>query len=125
MGSGGITRAGQTRRFCRYWFGCIKTGEQALTSRLARHAHEGDKIIGSCARDAAFGDAPVAVSVEDVPFIVHGDFVKIEQIAVLMTATLLPDARNALHGIVGCGVKRRPRCAAIDVCGDELVLFTM
>src|SRR5438874_12829058 len=52
MGTGGIARAGQTRRFWRYWFGCIKTGEQALTSRLARHAHEGDKIIGSCARDA-------------------------------------------------------------------------
>jgi len=123
MGTGGIARAGETRRFWRYWFGCIKTGEQALTSRLARHAHEGDKIIGSCARDAAFGDAPVAVSVEDVPFIVHGDFVKIEQIAVLMAATLLPDARHALHGIVGCGVHRRPRRAAIVGGGDERVPF--
>src|SRR5207244_12673937 len=95
--TGGIARAGETRRFWRYWFGCIKTGEQALTSRLARHAHEGDKIIGSYARDAAFGDAPVAVSVEDVPFVVHGDFVNIEQIPVLRTATLLPAASHAKH----------------------------
>src|SRR5437870_13779860 len=98
MGTGGIARAGETRRFWRYWFGCIKTGEQALTSRLARHAHEGDKIIGSCARDAAFGDAPVADSVEDVPFIVPRDFVKIEQIGVLMAATLLPGAAHTLAG---------------------------
>src|SRR5947207_12871117 len=101
MGTGGIARAGQTRRFWRYWFGCIKTGEQALTSRLARHAHEGDKIIGSCAPDAAFGDAPVAVSVEHVPFIVHADFVKIEQMSALIAATRLPHARRPLHCSAG------------------------
>src|SRR5207248_8606203 len=53
MRSGRIARTGEARRFGRYWFGCVKTGEQALASGLPRDTHEGDKIIGSRACNAA------------------------------------------------------------------------
>src|SRR5438067_8871361 len=100
MRSDGIARTGQARRFGRYRFDCVKTGEQALASGLPRHTHEGDKIIGSRAGDAARSHAAIAVPVQSPPFVVHRDFVEVEQVSIIMAAALLPDAGFALDGIV-------------------------
>src|SRR5213078_638788 len=104
MRTGRIARAGQAGSFRRCWFYRVKIDEQGLAAGLPRHSHKGDKIIGRCACDAAFGHASVAVSVENASVIVHGDFVEVEQIAVLMTATLLPNTCVTLNGIVWCSV---------------------
>src|SRR5437870_2654707 len=124
MRSGGIARTGEARRFGRYRFGCVKTGEQALASGLPRHTHEGDKIIGSRARNAARSHAAVAVSVESTPFFVHRDFIEVEQVSVIVAAALPPDAGHTLDGIVGCRVNRYPGLAFIVGCGDERVPFS-
>src|SRR5207247_2118896 len=53
MRRGGIARTGEARRFGRYWFGCVKTGEQPFATRLTRNPHEGNKGIGCRAGRAA------------------------------------------------------------------------
>ena len=123
MGSRRIARAREARRFRRHWLCCVKTGEQALTSGLPRHAHEGDKVVGCRARNATQSHAAVAVSVESTPFVVHRDFVEIEQVSIIMAAALLPDAGFALNGIVGSGVNRHPGLAFVIGGGDESVPF--
>src|SRR5438094_7707740 len=99
MRTGRIARPGQTGSFRRCRFYWVKIGEQGLAAGLPRHSHKRDKIVGRCARDAARGYATVAVSVESAAMVVHGDFVKIEQIAVIVAAALLPDPSLALNGI--------------------------
>src|SRR5437867_3705507 len=121
MRTGGIARAGQAGSFRRCWFYRVKIGEQAPASRLPRNAHEGDEIIGGCARDAALSHAPVAVSVESASMVVHRDLVKIEQIAVIVAAALLPDPSLALNGIVRRRVDRHPRLTFVVSRSDERV----
>src|SRR5882724_12735710 len=123
MRTGGIARAGQAGSFRRCWFYRVKIGEQAPASRLPRNAHEGDEIIGGCAGDAALSHAPVAVSVESAPMIVHGAFVEIQQIAVVVAAALLPDTGPALNGIIWRGVDCHPRLPLVVGGGNERVPF--
>ena len=90
---------------------------------MARDAHEGDEIVGCRAGDTAWGHAAIAVAIEHPAFAVHGDFVKVEKVTVLMAAALLPDAGHALNGIVRGGVDRRPGHAAVVGGGDERIPF--
>src|SRR5207248_1545675 len=101
-----------------YW---VKIGEQGLAAGLPRHSHKRDKIVGRCARDAARGYATVAVSVESAAMVVHGDFVKVEQIAVVVAAALLPDPSLALNGIVRRRVHCHPRLTFVVSRRDERV----
>src|SRR5437773_2210710 len=116
-----IARAGQARSFRRCWFYRVKIGEQAPASRLPGNAHEGDEIIGGCAGDASLGHASVAVSVENASMIVHGDFVEIQQIAVIVAAALLPNAGRTLNRIVRRRVDRHPRLTFVVSRSDERV----
>src|SRR5438093_7061433 len=123
MRRGGIARTGEARRFGRYWFGCVKTGEQPFATRLTRNPHEGNKVIGCRAGDAARGHATIAVSIQNSAFVIDGDFVEVEQVSVLMAATLLPDAGHALNRTVWRRVDRRPGLATVISGGDEGVPF--
>src|SRR5712692_7524775 len=123
MRSRRIARSREARRFRCYRFGGVEASEQALAAGLPRHAHEGSNFLGSCACDAALGHTAVAVAIEHPAFGADGDFVKVEQIAVLMGATLLPDASHALNGIIRGGVDRGPSLAAVVGGRDERVPF--
>src|SRR4030095_3345373 len=100
MRTGRIARAGQARSFRRRWFYWIEVGEQRFAAGLPRYSHKRDKVIGRRGCGAAFDSAAVAVSVENAPMVIHGDFVEVEQIAILMAAALLPNACVTLNGIV-------------------------
>src|SRR5258708_4669574 len=54
--------------------------------------------------------AAVAVAIKHAAFVIHRDFVEVEQvaIAVLPTAALLPDAGVVLNWIVRCRIDRDP-----------------
>src|SRR5437868_8288992 len=123
MRTGRIARPGQTGSFRRCRFYRVQIGEQGLASRLPGNTHEGDKIVARCARDAARRHATVAVSVENASMVVHSDFVKIEQIAVLVTATLLPNTGVTLNRIVWRSVDRYPRLTLIVSSGDKGIPF--
>ena len=90
---------------------------------MARHAHESHKIVRRSPSDTTCGHTAIAVAIEHPAFAVHGDFVKVEKVTVLMAAALLPDAGHALNGIVRGGVDRRPGHAAVVGGGDERVPF--
>src|SRR5436190_22338659 len=109
MRTGRIARPGQTGSFRRCRFYWVKIGEQGLAAGLPRHSHKRDKIVGCCACNAARRDASVAVPVENASMVVHSNFVEIQQIAVLVTATLLPNAGITLNGIIWRSVDRCPR----------------
>src|SRR5207245_5040043 len=94
---------------------------QSHTARLTCYAHERDKVIGCRAGNAAFGHATVTVAKEHAAFVVHSDFVEVEKVAVLMAATLLPDASHALNWVIRCGIHCRPGRAAIVGDSDECV----
>src|SRR6266403_5733266 len=121
MGSGRVARTRQARGFCCNRLSRVQIREQALASRLPGNTHEGNKIIACCARDAAFSHAPVAVAVENPAMVVHRDLVKVEQIAVIVAATLLPNPSLALNGIVRRRVDRHPRLTFIVSRSDERV----
>src|SRR2546430_10141142 len=123
MRTGRIARPGRTGSFRRCRFYRDKIGEQGLAAGLPRHSHKRHKIIGRCARDAARRHAAVAVSVENASMIVHGDFVEIEQIAVLVTATLLPNTGVTLNRIVWRSVDRYPRLTFIVSSCNEAIPF--
>src|SRR6266404_4318486 len=125
MRTGRIARAGQTGSFRRCWFYRIKIGEQGLAAGLPRHSHKCDKIIGRRAGDAARRYASVAVSVENASVVVHGDFVEIQKIAVLVTATLLPNAASALNRIVWRSVDGYPSLTFIISSGNEGIPFAL
>src|SRR6266403_456129 len=121
MRTGRIARPGQTGSFRRCRFYWVKIGEQGLAAGLPRHSHKRDKIIACCACDAALSHAPITVAVENPPSVVHRDFVKIEQIAVVVAAALLPDPSLALNGIVSRRVDRHPRLTFVVRRSDERV----
>src|SRR5437660_778676 len=123
MRTGRIARPGQAGRFRRFRFYWVKIGEQRLATGLPRHSHKGDKIIGRCACDAAFGHTSIAIAVENPASVVHGDFVEIQQIAVLMTATLLPNAGVTLNWIVWRSVDGCPCLPSIVGRGNEGIPF--
>src|SRR5437588_7321279 len=123
MRTGRIARAGQAGSFRRCWFYRVKIDEQGLAAGLPRHSHKGDKIIGRCACDAAFGYTSIAVAVENPASVVHGDFVEIQQIAVLMAATLLPNAGVTLNWIVWRSVDGYPCLPSIVGCGNKGIPF--
>src|SRR5438270_8122802 len=123
MRTGRIARAGQAGSFRRCWFYRVKIGEQGLAAGLPRHSHKGDKIIGRCACDAAFGHTSIAVAIENPASVVHGDFVEIQQIAVLVTATLLPNAGVTLNRIVWRSVDGYPCLPSIVGCGNKGIPF--
>src|SRR5207253_6794205 len=123
MRTGRIACPGQTRSFRRARFYWVKIGEQGLTAGLPCHSHKCNKIIGGCARDATFSHASVAVAVENASMVVHGDFVEIQQIAVLMTATLLPNAGVTLSRIVWRSVDGCPCLPSIVGRGNEGIPF--
>src|SRR5256714_3860669 len=125
MRTGRIARPGQARSFRRCRFYWVKIGEQGLAAGLPRHSHKRDKIVGRCARDAARRHATVAVSVENTSMVVHGDFVKIEQVAVLVTAALLPNAAVTLNRIVWRSVDRYPRLTFVVCGGNEGIPFAL
>src|SRR5207237_10078666 len=75
------------------------------------------------AGDAGWGHAAIAGALEQPAFAVHGEFVKVEKVRVLMAAALLPDAGHALNGIVRGGVDRRPGHAGVVGGGDERIPF--
>src|SRR3981081_454486 len=128
MRSGGIPCPRQTWRLRCTCYSCVRTciigGEQTLAARLTCHAHECDKIVSRSAGDTTFGHATVTVAIKHAAFVVDGDFVEVEKVAVQMAATLLPDARHALHRIIRGGVTRRPSHAAVVGGGYERVPFT-
>src|SRR5206468_8965086 len=121
MGSGRVARTRQARGFCCNRFSRVQIGEQALASRLPGNTHEGNKIIACCARDTTLSDAPITVSVENPPSVVYRDLVKIEQIAVVVAAALLPDPSLALNRIVRRRVDRHPRLTFVVSRRDERV----
>src|SRR5437879_10265732 len=123
MRTGRIACPGQTRSFRRARFHRIKIGEQGLAAGLPRHSHKRDKIIGRCACDAAFGHTSIAVAIENPASVVHGDFVEIQQIAVLVTATLLPNAGVTLNRIVWRSVDGYPGLTFIVSSGNEGIPF--
>src|SRR5256885_6995286 len=123
MRTGRIARPGRTGSFRRCRFYRVKIGEQGLAAGLPRHSHKRDKIVGRCARDAARRHAAVAVSVENASMIVHSNFVEIQQIAVLVTATLLPNTGVTLNRIVWRSVDRYPRLTLIVSSGDKGIPF--
>src|SRR6266513_5271967 len=108
MRSSWIACAGKARRFRRQRGSriciCVVSGEQGLTTRLARDAHESGEIIRRRAGDAAVCNTPITVAVENASVFIHGDFVEVEKVAVLMAAALLPDAGGVLNGIIRCRV---------------------
>src|SRR5438309_3823251 len=123
MRTGRIARAGQAGSFRRCWFYRVKIGEQGLAAGLPRHSHKGDKIIGRCACDAAFGHTSIAVAIENPASVVHGDFVEIQQIAILVTATLLPNAGVTLNRVIWRSVDCCPRLTLIVSGGNEGIPF--
>src|SRR5437016_9123824 len=125
MSTSRIARPGQAGSFRRCRFYGVKIGEQGLAAGLPRHSHKRHKIVGRCARDAARRHASVAVPVENASMVVHGNFVKIEQIAVLVTATLLPNARVTLNRIIWRSVDRYPRLTFVVSGGNEGIPFAL
>src|SRR5207247_11362684 len=125
MRSRWVARARKASGFrgCRFIYVYVEAGENSLAAGLTRDAHVGCEIIRRRAGDTTLRDATVAVSIEHVAFVVHRDLIKVEQVAIIMAATLLPDAGHALNGIIGSGVNRRPRCASIVGGGDERIPF--
>src|SRR5438445_10687445 len=123
MRTGRIARPGQAGRFRRFRFYWVKIGEQRLATGLPRHSHKGDKIIGRCACDAAFGHTSIAVAIENPASVVHGDFVEIQQIAILVTATLLPNAGVTLNRVIWRSVDCCPRLTLIVSGGNEGIPF--
>src|SRR5207302_4496733 len=127
MRAGGIARAGEAWRFRRQRGSdvgvTIMAGEQSLSTALASHSHIGNEIIRGCAGNATCSYAAVAVAVQNAAFVIDGYFIEVEKIAICRSATLLPDAGHALHGIVRRGVNGRPRLAAVIGGSDESVPF--
>src|SRR5437870_7435441 len=123
MRTGRIACPGQTRSFRRARFYWVKIGEQGLTAGLPCHSHKCNKIIGGCARDATFSHASIAVSVENASMVIHGDFVEIQQISVLVTATLLPNAGVTLNRIVWRSVDCYPALPSIVGRGNKGIPF--
>src|SRR5438128_12026424 len=123
MRTGRIACPGQTRSFRRARFYWVKIGEQGLTAGLPCHSHKCNKIIGGCARDATFSHASVAVAVENASMVIDSDFVEIQQIAVLVTATLLPNAGVTLNRIVWRSVDGCPCLPSIVSCGNKGIPF--
>src|SRR5437660_9118718 len=123
MGSRGIARPGKAGRFWqrRFVYVHVVALQNTLAAALTRDAHICGEIIGRRAGDTTLGHAAVAVAVKNVTFVIHCDLVKIKQVAIVMAATLLPDASHALNGIIRSGVYRRPRGAAIVGGGDERI----
>src|SRR6202022_3901958 len=70
--------------------------------------------------DADQAVTAVTVTVEHAAFVVHSDFVKVEQVAVavLSAAALLPNAGMVLNGVVRRGVDRDPGPALVIGSGD-------
>src|SRR2546427_5674988 len=123
MSTSRIARPGQAGSFRRCRFYGVKIGEQGLSAGLPRHSHKRDKIVGRCARDATRRHAAVAVSVENPASVVHGDFVEVEQIAILVTATLLPNTGVTLNRIVWRSVDGCPCLPSIVGRGNEGIPF--
>src|SRR6266478_1004603 len=125
MRSRWIAFAGKARRFRRQRCGGVRTSvetrEQRLSTRLPRDTHEGGEIIRRSAGDAALCHTAIAVAVENASVFIHGDFVEVEKIAVLVAAALLPDSGGMLNGIIRCRVNRHPVCPVVVSRGDERV----
>ena len=113
-------KAGGVRRQCCSGIGVpVVTGEQRLTTRLARDTHEGGEIIRGRARDAAVCHTAIAVAEENASKFVDGDFVEVEQVAILVATALLPDAAGMLNRVIRRSVDSDPVLAAIVSGGDE------
>src|SRR5207244_6791901 len=115
MGRGGIARTGEAGRLrhCGFVYVWVVAGENTLAATLTRHAHVGVKIVGRRTGDAGPARTAVAVAIEHMAFVVHRDFVEVEQVAIVMAATLLPDTGHALNRIIRGGVDRCPGHAAM------------
>ena len=88
---------------------------------MARDAHEGSEVVRGSARNTTIAYATIAVAVKDAPVLIDGDFVEVEQVAVLMATALLPDTAGMLNGIIRSSVHRDPMLPVIIGRGDECV----
>src|SRR5439155_972794 len=72
------------------------------------------------ALDARLGVTAVAVTVKHPTFVIDGDFVKVEKvaIAVLSAPTLLPNTGMILNRIIRCRVDRDPGDSFVVGRGD-------
>ena len=123
MRTSGIARAGEARRFRRHGGSCIGVGivagEQGLAAALPRHAHVGGEIVRRGASDTTLGHTTIAVAIKDAAFVIDGDLIKVEQVAVGVASALLPNTTHALDRIVRCCVYRGPSLATVVSSGDE------
>src|SRR5207302_9922258 len=82
VSSSHIALTRQTGRLRRHRPDCVRvrviTLEQTLAAGLTCDTHESDEIIRAGASDTFCADAAIAVAIENVAFVINGDFVKIE-----------------------------------------------
>src|SRR5438552_17050176 len=125
MGNSAIARSGKTwglwhDRLDRIR---IKLGDDRLAAELSGHPHVGGEIIRRTPRDTAHRHATITVTVEDTAVVVDRDLIKIEQVAILMAATCLPDSAHVLHRIVRGSIDSSPGNTAVVGRGDVCVPF--
>src|SRR5579864_4293897 len=92
-----------------------------LMAGLARDAHVGDEIVRTGSANTASAHATIAVAIKNMTFVVDGDFVEVEQIALKVAAALLPNSGPGLNRVVRRGVDGGPGFAAVISRGDERI----
>src|SRR5438105_3252994 len=113
MNAAGVACSRQARRFRYRRFRYIECRKQTLAADLSCDTHERAKciVVGIC--DTA-ADTTIAVTEENTTFLIHRDFVEIEQVPVQdSAAAALPDATFALNGVVRRSVHHIPSVAGI------------
>src|ERR1700757_2677492 len=121
-----IARPGEARRFRYRRFYRIDQGrwvnDKRLAATLARHPHPRAAFVGGIITlNAGQAMTTVVIAIEHAAFVVDGDLVKIEQVAVsgFSAAAPLPGAGVVLNGIVGGGIGRDPGATFVVGRGDE------
>src|SRR6266851_9863186 len=108
MRSQRIARAGKACGFRSQCARCVRRAvhesEQTLATGLSGHTHVRGGVIRSCAGNTFFAHTPVAVAIKHAASVVHRNLVEVEQVAIVMTAALLPDSRHTLNWIIRRGV---------------------
>ena len=79
---------------------------------MTGYSHVSYEIVRAGSRDTLGAHATIAVAVKNPAFVVDSDFVEVEQIALDVAATALPDTSFALDRIVRRRVDCCPRTTA-------------
>src|SRR5437879_3555117 len=125
MGGCAIARRGKTGGLWRNGFGrvWIKQCKDRLTAELSSHPHMRGEVVRCTPRDTADRHATITITIEDTALVVDRDLIKIEQVAILMAATSLPDRAHVLNRIVRGSIDSSPSNTAVVGRGDVCVPF--